>query len=77
MASPYEDFVEDLAKASGKEKAEEALGRAEEEGAPVPGDADPGADIEAQAKKIAKAILDYLSALAGDEAYVKKPGSGT
>jgi hypothetical protein len=69
MPSAYDIFVDDLAEALGKDKAQEAV----DEGAPI-GDADPVADIEAQAQAIGDAIKKWLQDLAGSDAYVKKPG---
>lgn len=67
--SAYNDFIEDLANALGKEAAQDAI----DKGAPI-GDSNPVSDIEAQAREFADAIKKWLRALAGDESFVKKPG---
>ena len=73
----YTDFKENLAIALGRDDAADA--KTEAEGSGVGEDAfgaeggDPGAEIQDQADKIAKAVQRYLYALADGSTYVKAP----
>ena len=71
MADPYEDFIEDLAKAMGRPEMREALSGPD---APeLDSGSDPIAEIDAQAEKLAAAVKKYLRRLGAGEDFVKRP----
>ena len=72
--SIFDEFIDEVARALGKDDVHNAVAQARADDIEIEGD--PENEIQEQAAKLAAAIKEYLIALAGDTANVRKPNDG-